>query len=187
MTTLVSRPEPMKVRGVFMRPSQGHGMKSPQPESEPSGMDASAQDVRLPVFSDPPAARRRAHAESESRGVTGDERRRIIRRLRFLGRLLDDAVYIPGTKRSIGLDPIIGLIPGIGDALSVAVSAYIIYEGRRLGASRDTIALMVGNVAIDALVGAVPVLGDLADFALKANQRNLRLLGIDPAKPDEDI
>lgn len=150
-------------------------------------MDTTAHDARLPIFSDPPAARRRERSHDHAAGVDSAERRRIIRRLRFLARLLDDAVFIPGTKRSIGLDPLIGLIPGIGDALSVAVSAYIIYEGRRLGASRETIALMIGNVALDALVGAVPVLGDLADFALKANQRNLRLLGIDPARPDDEL
>lgn len=150
-------------------------------------MDTTAHDARLPMFSDPPAARRRERPRDDAAGLDPAERRRIIRRLRFLGRLLDDAVFIPGTKRSIGLDPLIGLIPGVGDAVSLAVSAYIIYEGRRLGASRETVALMVGNVAIDALVGTIPVLGDLADFALKANQRNLRLLGIDPAKPDDEI
>ena len=126
-------------------------------------------------------------AKPRARVLSSDERDQIVRRLRWLARLLDDAVTIPGTGYSIGLDPIIGLAPGIGDAISLAISGYIIFEGKRLGASRRTLALMVGNVVLDAVVGSVPVVGDALDFAFKANQRNLRLLGITPAMPGDRV
>ncbi len=96
----------------------------------------------------------------------------------MLALLMDSAVEIPGTGWRIGLDPVIGLIPGVGDALSMMVSAYIVVEGARLGASKWTIARMIGNIAIDTLVGAVPVLGDLFDAGFKSNLMNVRLLGI---------
>lgn len=156
-------------------------MKPPLTESDQTGMDVTAELVSLPIPFDPPAARHRARTRSV------EQRAGIIRRLRFLARLLDDAVVIPGTRWSIGLDPVIGLAPGIGDGLSMAISGYIIFEGWRLGASRQTLARMVVNVAIDALLGLIPVAGDAADFAFKANQRNLRLLGITPVKPGEPL
>jgi Domain of unknown function (DUF4112) len=76
----------------------------------------------------------------------------------------------------LGLDPILGLIPGIGDAAGAVLAAWILVEAFRLGASRATLARMAGNVALDAGLGAIPVLGDLFDFAWKANLRNVALL-----------
>jgi len=112
------------------------------------------------------------------------ERARIVRRLRRLAWLLDSAITIPGTKYSFGIDPIVGLAPGFGDVLMLAASCYIIFEGRRLGASNATLAKMAGNVLIDTLVGTVPIVGDLVDAGFKANQRNLELLGITPLGRD---
>jgi len=76
----------------------------------------------------------------------------------------------------LGLDPILGLIPGIGDAAGAVLAAWILVEAFRMGASRATLARMAGNVALDAGLGAIPVLGDIFDFAWKANLRNVTLL-----------
>lgn len=97
-------------------------------------------------------------------------------RLESLAHLLDEAVRIPGLGVRIGLDGLVGLIPGIGDTATALIAGYIVVEGARAGASGGTVARMIGNVLIDYLVGAVPVAGDLFDFAFKANRRNLDLL-----------
>ncbi len=99
-----------------------------------------------------------------------------LERVRFLGRLLDNAIPIPGTNRRIGIDPLLGLLPGGGDVISMVLSAYIVVEAARLGAPRETLAKMISNVVLDSVVGAIPVLGDLFDVAWKANSRNLALL-----------
>ncbi len=93
-----------------------------------------------------------------------------------LSRLLDDSFGIPGTRWRFGLDGLLGLIPGAGDAATAVLSAYIINEARKLGVRRGTLARMLGNLAVDVAVGAVPVIGDLFDVAFKANRRNMRLL-----------
>ena len=93
-----------------------------------------------------------------------------------LARLLDRAVGIPGTNIRFGLDSILGLIPGMGDVATGALSIYIILEAARMGAPRATLVRMLGNVAIDTFGGSVPVLGDLFDVAWKSNSRNVELL-----------
>lgn len=95
---------------------------------------------------------------------------------RRLAKLLDTAVGVPGTKLRLGLDALLGLIPGAGDAIGAALSGYIILAAARAGATRATLMRMVGNVAVDTLIGAIPLLGDLFDVAFKANVRNLALL-----------
>jgi hypothetical protein len=107
-----------------------------------------------------------------------------LRRLARLARLLDARWGIPGTPWRFGLDGLLGLIPGAGDVAGAALSAYIVWEAHRLGASKLTIARMIANVGIEALIGVVPVLGDLFDVAFKANIRNLRLLESDAALGD---
>ncbi|MEM9276073.1 MAG: DUF4112 domain-containing protein [Cyanobacteria bacterium P01_F01_bin.143] len=99
-----------------------------------------------------------------------------IQRLRRISQILDNAIQIPGTKYGIGLDPILGLIPGGGDTITGALGAYIIIEAARMGTSRDIIWQMVGNILFDSLAGTVPVVGDLLDVAWKANVRNMALL-----------
>lgn len=99
-----------------------------------------------------------------------------LAQIEFLTRLLDDRFRIPGTSIRFGLDGIVGLVPGLGDAATMAMSLYIVHRARGMGASRAVIARMVGNVLIDTVVGAVPLLGDLFDVAFKANRRNLTLL-----------
>ena len=99
-----------------------------------------------------------------------------VERLRALARLLDDAFQVPGTRYRIGLDALIGLVPGIGDAIGAIFSTYIVFQAARLGASRATLVRMLGNVALDTIVGEIPLLGDLFDAGWKANIRNLALL-----------
>jgi hypothetical protein len=99
-----------------------------------------------------------------------------LERLRTLSRLLDNAFVIPGTRYRFGLDALIGLVPGLGDAASAIFSGYIILEASRLGAPKSVVTRMIGNVALDTLVGWVPILGDLFDVAWKSNLRNMTLL-----------
>jgi hypothetical protein len=89
---------------------------------------------------------------------------------------LDAGFRIPGTSMRFGLDPILGLIPGAGDAAGAVLAGWILVEAVRLGASRATIVRIAANVALDAGLGAVPLIGDVFDFAWKANLRNVALL-----------
>lgn len=97
-------------------------------------------------------------------------------RIDFLASLLDNAFVLPGTNIRFGLDGIIGLVPGIGDAVTTLMSAWIVYEAKQLGAPKHLIARMIGNVALDGIVGAVPLFGDIFDVMWKANRRNMKLL-----------
>ena len=99
-----------------------------------------------------------------------------IHSLRRLSQLLDNAIAIPGTKYRLGLDPILGLIPGGGDTIAGALGAYIIIEAARMGIPRKVLWQMVGNILFDTVVGTVPVFGDLFDIAWKANVKNMTLL-----------
>lgn len=99
-----------------------------------------------------------------------------LERLRAITRVMDEAVRVPGTRFRIGLDGIIGFVPGVGDAVTAAISGYALLAAARAGAPRSVLARMTGNILLDTLVGAVPVLGDLFDLGFKANRRNLRLL-----------
>jgi hypothetical protein len=89
---------------------------------------------------------------------------------------LDAGFRIPGTRIRFGIDPLLGLIPGLGDIAGAVLAGWIFVEAIRLGASRGTLLRIAGNIAIDALVGAIPVLGDVFDVAWKANLRNVALL-----------
>ena len=99
-----------------------------------------------------------------------------LNRIRQLSRLMDTAFRIPGTGFRIGIDPIIGLIPGGGDLVSTAFSAYIIFLATRFGIRRQDLAKMIFNIALEAVVGTVPLVGDLFDAFYKSNIRNLALL-----------
>lgn len=96
--------------------------------------------------------------------------------LRGLSRLLDNAFVIPGTRYRFGLDALIGLVPGLGDAVSALFSSYLVLQASRLGAPRSVVSRMIANVAIDTVVGWVPILGDLFDVAWKSNVKNMALL-----------
>lgn len=121
-----------------------------------------------------PRARRRPH-RSSGRNLSDSDHARLAR-VRALARLLDTAYTIPLTPIKVGLDPLIGLIPGAGDALSASLSLYIVYQGLKLGVSRSTLAAMLGIVALDFLIGLLPIAGDAGDVFFKANLWNLRLI-----------
>jgi hypothetical protein len=101
----------------------------------------------------------------------------INKHLERIAFLMDRAIKIPGTNIHFGLDPIIGFIlPEAGDAITAIVSAYIVLASVRYGLRKIVIARMVFNIAVDYLIGSIPLIGDLLDFAWKANEKNLRLL-----------
>ena len=95
---------------------------------------------------------------------------------RAFTKLMDGALPVPGTRFRIGLDPILGLVPGLGDATGAALSGYLVITAARLGAPAAVIARMLGNVALDAAIGAIPFFGDVYDFFWKSNRKNLNLL-----------
>lgn len=101
---------------------------------------------------------------------------RRIRNIRRTTRVMEGAFRVPGTKKTFGIDPIMGLLPIGGDVIGLGISGYMIYQIRQLGAPNRLIARMLFNVTLDTLVGTVPLLGDALDFAIKSNSRNLKLL-----------
>jgi hypothetical protein len=98
-----------------------------------------------------------------------------LKRLDRYAWILDSLLRLPGGIR-IGLDGIIGLVPGLGDAVSALLSAYIVIEAYRLGASRSVLARMSANIFMETVIGSIPLLGDAFDIAFKANVRNASLL-----------
>lgn len=99
-----------------------------------------------------------------------------LQRLRQLSHVLDNAIPIPGTGYRIGLDPILGLLPGAGDTVAGALSAYIVVEAARMGVPRETLLRMASNIVLEVVLGSVPMLGDIFDATWKANARNIELL-----------
>ena len=106
----------------------------------------------------------------------GPEEEIALQRVARLAYWLDDRFRIPGTRRRIGIDGLLGLIPGIGDTATALIASYIVLEAARLGVPRAMLARMLANVGIDYAIGLVPLVGDLADLAWKANRRNARML-----------
>lgn len=98
------------------------------------------------------------------------------RRYRRLAQVLDAAVRVPGTRIGVGLDFVLGLLPGAGDLAAGALGAYGVWVAQELGAPKIVLLRMAGNLALDTVVGSVPLLGDLFDLGFKANLRNLALL-----------
>ncbi|MEO0455519.1 MAG: DUF4112 domain-containing protein [Cyanobacteria bacterium P01_A01_bin.114] len=99
-----------------------------------------------------------------------------LARLRQISRLLDNAVPIPGVGYRVGLDPLIGLIPGGGDLITGIISVYIVIEAARFGVPATTLGRMGFNILMDVLSGTIPVVGDFFDIAWKANAQNMALL-----------
>jgi hypothetical protein len=112
----------------------------------------------------------------EALKTAGPSREDSLARITLLAKLMDNAFVIPGLNRRVGLDSVIGLVPGVGDAISAALASYIIWEARQLGLPRWKIARMIGNVAVDTALGAIPLAGDVFDIFFKANERNMRII-----------
>lgn len=108
------------------------------------------------------------------------DRARRIRRMVSLARLMDSCFQIPGTNYSIGIDPLVGLIPLLGDVLTTGVSLFIMYDAIKIGATSNQILRMTANICIDFILGEIMLVGDVVDFAWKANMRNLEVMGIPP-------
>ncbi len=110
-----------------------------------------------------------------------------LRRLDWFARWSDDVFRIPGTSVRIGLEPLVGLLPGVGDAAGLLVAAYVPIEAWRIGAPPALILRMLGNIAVDGLLGTVPLVGDAFDVVFKANRRNVQALQdwLDHPPPDD--
>jgi hypothetical protein len=121
----------------------------------------------------------------DERPLPVTERSSADARSRAIAHWLDDAFRIPGTRLHFGLDPLIGLIPGMGDILGGLLSSYIVVEALRTKAPRALLVRMLANLGVDMVLAAVPVAGDLFDAGWKANSRNLRLLRQHLEHPDE--
>jgi len=115
------------------------------------------------------------------RSLTRAQQQRL-ETLRRVAQLLDSAFEVPGTTYRIGFDPIIGLVPLLGDLVSPLFTIGVLWQGLELGIPRVVQLRMIFNTAIDALVGAIPVGGDLFDFAWKSNQMNFALLELHAAE-----
>lgn len=111
--------------------------------------------------------------DSAEPSVSPDRVDAALRRLEAFARWTDDAYRIPFTRYRVGLEPLVGLLPGVGDAAGLIVAAYVPIEAWRLGAPWSLIGRMGATIAVDALSGTVPVLGDVLDVTYKANRRNV--------------
>ena len=105
-----------------------------------------------------------------------DDHTRRLARLKTLARLMDTALRIPGTRIRFGADSALGLIPGAGDFIGLGISLFALGEAMRFGVPPRLLARMIGNIAIDTGLGAIPVAGDIFDLLFKSNTRNLKLL-----------
>lgn len=100
----------------------------------------------------------------------------IRKRVEAMEHILERSFVIPGTRYPVGLDSIIGLVPVVGDVVSAAMGAYIVWEARNLGIPKWKLWRMAGNIAFDTAVGAVPLVGDAFDLVFRSNTRNLRII-----------
>ncbi|GGC70844.1 hypothetical protein GCM10011504_55750 [Siccirubricoccus deserti] len=118
----------------------------------------------------------RSYPISDAGVFKGNRGQDALVRLETIARLLDTKWHIPGTGIRFGADALLSLLPAVGPVASTAISAYLIWEARRLGVSTGTLLRMVGNVGLDALISAVPVAGSIGDVFFRANLRNMGLL-----------
>jgi hypothetical protein len=123
------------------------------------------------------AGAHRASAAAFLRELTqGMSREERLAQVKWLARLMDDNFRVPGLGLRFGWDSVLGLFPGVGDVLTSAIALLIVHHAWQAGVSKFTLARMLGNIGVDFAFGAIPVLGDVFDFAFKANRKNARLL-----------
>lgn len=103
-------------------------------------------------------------------------KKRQIQSMERLSWLLDSVLRVPGTNWRIGLDGIVGLIPGIGDISAGAISSYIVYKAYKIGLPFPVIGRMILNVILETIIGIIPFFEDIFDIVFKANQRNVKLM-----------
>ncbi|MEZ2303729.1 DUF4112 domain-containing protein [Microcoleus sp. EPA2] len=126
----------------------------------------------------------RSPIQNSSPNTTNKSHVASLRRLRRISNLLDNAIPIPGTKYRIGLDPILGLIPGGGDLISSIFAGYVVFKSAQMGVPQETLVQMAANIVFDTVAGTVPVAGDLLDVAWKANVKNIELLDAHLGSPE---
>ena len=115
-------------------------------------------------------------ADFLSRLTTGMSHQERLNQVQLLARIMDEQFLVPGTRIRFGWDSILGLFPGVGDAITSAISLLIVHHAWQTGASPITLARMLTNIGLDFMLGAIPLVGDALDFAWKANRKNARLL-----------
>lgn len=108
-----------------------------------------------------------------------------LRRMQAVANLLDTAFIVPGTRQRVGIDAIIGLVPGVGDVLTTILSSYIIWEARNLGVSRFALTRMLANLGIHATIGSLPLIGDIFDAFFRVNQRNMKIVRSQMLRKDQ--
>lgn len=106
----------------------------------------------------------------------GRDPQSVRQRIEMMEQVLENAITLPGTRFRVGLDAIVGVIPVLGDLISAAMGAWIVWEARNLGLSRWQLIRMSSNVAVDTAIGAIPILGDAFDIMFRSNTRNLRII-----------
>ena len=106
----------------------------------------------------------------------GTEPKAVRQRIEAMEKLLEGLFVIPGTKREVGVDALLSLIPTVGSVSAAALGSYILWEARNLKLSKLQIARMGGNVTLDMLLGAIPFVGVIPDFFFRSNSRNLRII-----------
>ena len=126
----------------------------------------------------------RSPIQNSSTNTSSKSQAASLRRLRRISHLLDNAIPIPGTKYRIGLDPILGLIPGGGDLIGSIFAGYVVFKSAQMGVPQETLVKMAANIVFDTVAGTVPVAGDLFDVAWKANVKNIELLDAHLGSPE---
>jgi hypothetical protein len=124
----------------------------------------------------PPRAERGSRQNRSRSNSSHSSRRAALKRIDVLSQLFDNAFILPGTNVRFGIEALLRLVPGIGDVAASALSAYLLYEAHRLEVPSHIFARLAANVAIEGVVGAVPLIGDFFDVGFKANRRNLKIL-----------
>lgn len=125
---------------------------------------------------DQTASRNTRPMPSQFEMLAGNDPHAIRRRIEMMETVLERSFVIPGVNRQVGLDALVGLVPVVGDLITAAMGAYIVWEARNLGMSRWQLLRMSGNIAFDTALGAIPVAGDLFDFLYRSNSRNLKII-----------
>jgi Domain of unknown function (DUF4112) len=115
-------------------------------------------------------------ADFVSRFTVGMSQQERLDQVLFLARIMDEQFVVPGTRIRFGWDSVLGLFPGLGDAITSAISLLIVHHAWQTGASPVVLGRMLANIGVDFMFGAVPLVGDVLDFAWKANRKNARLL-----------